>query len=202
MLTNGPMVYTAENAVKIMNEIKTHARRLSGLNEINENPDIWELIKVTKLDVYAKGSAKRKFGAYFHSEKINPRTINIRPVVAPYQPGEIRHIAEPYVIEHVNITNKPITVGHYLGDDQKFNVELTKDEYSKFCARKYPWRPLAGRFMYKSLSRTFVRVESVRVERLQDIDPIDAICEGIELKGEAKEFFESSPNEFIGWGIQ
>ena len=100
-------------------------------------------------------------------------------VKCPYgEPGDILRVKEGYRIIS-NLSRTRHVAGFYTVGTTKFNVELTQDEYAKWCKRKYPYRATPGRFMYNSLCRTTLINREVRVERLQDITKKDAIAEGI-----------------------
>jgi hypothetical protein len=88
-----------------------------------------------------------------------------------YQVGDEVYVAEGYQITKRVQDNKRANVygGIYLADKQSFEVQLQLTEAEKFRKRKFPNRPTSGRFMYKSLARTFMRITEVKFEMLQDI---------------------------------
>ena len=92
-----------------------------------------------------------------------------------YQVGDEVYVAEAYQIDRCGRFCD--LHGHYLADHAKFKVSL--DEWSLWKKRKFPYRPTPGRFMYKSLARSFMRITEVKVERLQDITFSDVLAEGI-----------------------
>lgn len=64
---------------------------------------------------------------------------------------------------------------------------------------KFKWQsPL---YMHRWASRITLEITNIRVERVQNINVVDAISEGIKLNQEIIDFMENSPNEFLGWGI-
>lgn len=52
----------------------------------------------------------------------------------------------------------------------------------KTTYRKIGWYKRPGIFLPKELTRIFLKVENVRVERLDEISWVDAICEGVDCK--------------------
>ena len=99
-----------------------------------------------------------------------------RVIKCPYgKPGDLLLAREGYRITgHFGTT----VVGFYLADKKKFNVKLTEKEFTKWLARKFPYRATPGRFMYKSLIRFRDVITEVRVQRVQDISQEDAKAEG------------------------
>lgn len=103
---------------------------------------------------------------------------------APYQVGDEIGVAEGYQITGHDILFSGHTrvCGKYLCDDAHFSIELTLHERELWIARKYPYRPTPGRFMYNSLIRIKYTLTGVGVERLQDISGADAVAEGLRFK--------------------
>ena len=64
----------------------------------------------------------------------------------------------------------------YTATSEKPNYRVPSPD----TGNEWDWRFKIGRFLPRSAARIFVRVVSVRVERLQDISEADAIEEGIE----------------------
>ncbi len=102
--------------------------------------------------------------------------IKIKP---RYQVGDKVYVAEGYQILVGNTGDHNVS-GNYLADDLNFTIKLTDEEWDKWIKRKYKFRPISGRFMYKSLARTILIVAEVRVERVQDISEEDAVAEGVQ----------------------
>jgi len=97
----------------------------------------------------------------------------------PYgRPSDRLLFLEGYQIIALDAATLHVQV-RYLSDDTICEKRLTSDEYAKWQARKYPYRATPGRFMYNSLVRYKPTILSVRVERVQDIKPIDAVSEGV-----------------------
>jgi hypothetical protein len=79
---------------------------------------------------------------------------------SPYQPGDILWVRETFL---------PINNAYYYKSDNK-HIEL---EQLGIC---FKWRPSIH--MPRDAARIFLRVMKVRVERLRDISPDDALAEG------------------------
>ncbi len=170
-----PMVLTKENVIAVMEGRKTMTRRIinpqpnvcpsenhpinhpnSFLSHVNKHGGI--ITGVMTIQEYAKEYAK-------------------------YQVGDKVYIAEGYKFKYANLSQFSLVArtvsGRYTSDDSKFEMQLTEKEWKLFKARKDPYRHNAGRFMYKSLARTFMTITDVRVERLQEISMDDCFAEGI-----------------------
>ena len=162
-----PMVLVKDCVLNVMAERQTQDRRLSGLKEINRTPDMWrDYIHHNK-----------KTGLFEFCHKIDNDILEVKP---RYQVGEEVYVAEGYQILQDYLTTDGIVVkGIYLADDVPFEITLTKDEGEKFKARQFPHRAMSGRFMYKSLARTFRKITGVGVELLHAITLDDIRAEGI-----------------------
>lgn len=104
----------------------------------------------------------------------------------PYKVGELRWVRESYALIHPKyFRQEPKRPGHvcrvqYLADGAERMVTLTEQERAKLEARRSPYtKPQPGRFLYRSCARIFLRVTSLRAERLQDITEEDARAEGV-----------------------
>lgn len=156
-----PIIFNIEMVKAILADRKTKTRRLNGLKEINENPNIWTLRKMGILGYYAKKSAQGKFGAYFETEKLMPRTLNICPVVCPWEVGDVLWVRETW--NGIRLGNK--TEYWYKAGNE---FEDSADE---------KWR--SPRYMPKVAARLFLEVKDIQVERVQDITEEDARAEGV-----------------------
>lgn len=98
----------------------------------------------------------------------------------PWQPDDMLCVKEGYKV--AGICGYGIH-GHYLADDEPFDVQLSDAEWKRWSARKYPYRATSARFMYRSLCRIKQPVVRSWVERARDINEEDAIAEGVEQEG-------------------
>ena len=167
---------------------KTQTRRLGGLHIVNENPDAWSLVGMGPINEFGAmevtlpdlpggipasstvlgftRSQRGKWVAWFEdasqttAEYIFPR----------YQPGEILYLKEPYRYQVA-----PDAMGYSI-------------EY--WYGSAYRPKPKDGLtwknklYMPADHARTYIKITSVRCERLWDITEADAIAEGIECIGE------------------
>lgn len=118
--------------------------------------------------------------------------------------GTILGVKEGYQVHNTTRATRFVS-GVYAADNAPFRVNLTPDEWDKWTARKFPYRRTPGRFMYKSLCRARLRVTSVRVERLQDIDEVGALAEGVALSdprrsGLWRDYYEAEGQEHYSAG--
>ena len=91
---------------------------------------------------------------------------------APWKPGEIRYLREPLT----RCTwHKDGAFADYA--DDRANVRR-RDNPERYVRWRWQKSVLPSIFMPAEYARTFVRIESVRVERLQDITEEDARQEG------------------------
>lgn len=97
----------------------------------------------------------------------------------PFKEGDTLYVREATQItgigDHYEVQVK-------YRDDYEQKVPVTPDSLQKIRRRKNPHRWLAPRYMLADFSRTLIRVESIRREKLQDITEGDAIEEGIASK--------------------
>ena len=92
--------------------------------------------------------------------------------------GDTLWVREGYQIEQYSFRRNCVG-GKYLADNKEFWTEVYLREYDLIKNRKFPLRATSGRFMYKSLARIFLEITNIRVERVQDIDAVEAEAEGM-----------------------
>jgi hypothetical protein len=94
--------------------------------------------------------------------------------LAPYQPGNILYVKETFcAFVHEHILNND---AYAYKADSTPDSERARNDYVK-CG--YPYRWHSPMFMPRAAARIFLRVVSVRIERIQDISEADAIAEGV-----------------------
>jgi len=156
------MVLTKENVLATMAGRKRMTRRI-----INPQPD--NHCRINFENGILKQSSKIS-GCWHVDRKWKPR----------YQVGDEVYVAEGYqIIEHAQTDMGKWISGTYTADKKIFQKTLTTHEEILYRKRQYPGRPTSGRFFYKSLARTFMKIVEVRVERLWDISESDCIAEGV-----------------------
>lgn len=179
----------------IQEDRKTQTRRLARLNKINQNPNDWEFD-----GSYADAHPHRK-GNFFYgfTNKITRETSHID---CPYgmagdihyikenfqihDDGEDEAIIEAYIEAGLGDMFSHLTVSY--GDGKKELCSLTVHEYERFMQWQHRYAKKSKLFMFRSLARTFLKVKSVRVERLLDISDNDAIAEGCSKYGPFGEY--------------
>ena len=113
----------------------------------------------------------------------------------PYgKPGDILWVREEHLIEFaqngavINVTYKDAFQNFYY-------KELSLDLNKKLRKRKTIGKWQRARFLPKELAIHFLKIKSIRVERLQEISEADAIAEGITEYGPFGEFKGSKRKE-------
>lgn len=160
---------------------KTVTRRLSGLDIINKEPDLW---------VYHSERSVPGFGRFtfsYDNQKPYSRETAIVAVKSLYHPGETVYIKEAWATEgqynHLKLSEIPHTAKiWYLFDGDLMNIP---EWVSRFRS------PL---FMPAWAARYFIEVLSGRPERLQDITEEDARKEG-----DPKQGLIASENSHTDW---
>lgn len=162
-----PILFSGEMVRAIPDGRKTQTRRLNGLEEINHRSDEWTLHQVGTLDYMTRKPFRGRFGAYFHSETIEPGALSIAPVVCPYgRPGDRLYVREAW--------HCPKQIG---GTFQR--EKLLHREHFEACGYSNPpkWSPSIH--MPRWASRITLEITGVRVERINEITPMDAVAEGV-----------------------
>ncbi len=161
-----PMVLTKENLIAAMEGRKTQTKRIIK----PQPPKQWNMCDPIKND----NGDILTFCFYDSSDKNDYGYKD-----AKFQVGDRAYLAEGYQVDYQSGVCTRTIRGKYLVDSSKFSCDLNGHEWDLWKARKFPYRPTPGRFMYKSLARTFMTITEVRVERLQDISEEDCEAEGI-----------------------
>lgn len=150
--------------------------------------------------------------AIMDGRKTQTRRIYKKPLICPYgEPGDILYVRESwrpfswdcqgyFCFEYKDGKTMNTDNGVFPDDEYKeeeFYIKLSdylearncpKDEDGNFIDMDLPYRPSIH--MPKSAARIWLQVESVRVERLQDITEEDAKAEGVELINSDKLFYK------------
>lgn len=155
MLYSTPMVQaTLANRKKL-------TRRTQGLEEINKNPDAFELRSTFIIgdDVNVKDKKAVGFHAIFKNSQGHRKSVK-----AKYATGDIIWVRETFMnCNPLNFDNEKC----FLYKSDFPTVDLT-------------WKPSIH--MPKAAARIFLEITNVRCERLKDITEADAIAEGIRSK--------------------
>lgn len=150
-----PILFSTPMVQAILEGYKTQTRRANNLSEVNHDSDEW---KYTGFE----------FGLHHfeHSYSMghHPQIQERKPKTkCPYgQVGDVLWVRETWIEAPELCTWK------------KYSY---KADYNSHLAELGKWKPSI--YMPKSACRIFLKVKSVRVERLQDISEQDAKSEGV-----------------------
>lgn len=157
MRTERPALMSTEMVKAILAERKTKTRRANGLEQINENPDVWKPY-VGDFYVDKKGRLCQKFFNGLHSTHC----------VCPYgQAGDMIWVRESF---------SPLCAGWDINGFMMTDGFCYKASFKEPVA--WPWKPSIH--MPKAAARIWLEITSLTVERLQDIAESDALEEGVE----------------------
>lgn len=166
-----PLLFTDDMVAAVNKDIKTETRRNGGLLEINKNPNDWILDGIQIND-----------GFIFHNKLDNSEFW----IKSPYgSAGDVIWVRESWrpffvvAIGNGSSTNAAARIIEFR--DKKFKmVEFDDFEWfdKKTADGKYRWQP--NMFLRRKYCRTFLRIESVHIERLHDITKEGALAEGIQ----------------------
>lgn len=156
-----PIIFSTPMVQAIMAGRKTVTRRLSGLGEINKKPDKWSILQEDKLFIAVDNSVK------------NPdalRNPNALCLTSPYGfRGDILWVRESFMPFEVN----GVKYNYFRADDPD----------------KVGWKGKPSIYMPKRIACRWLRVENVRVERLNILSHNDAILEGIHFDNDSGYYF-------------
>lgn len=112
---------------------------------------------------------------------------------APWQVGDMLYVREAFRVDDDDERHK-ILYGQYTTDSVCIANEVTQQEWDDFSCWKHPYRGKPSLHMFKSLARIWLKVKSVRPERIQDISESDAMAEG-----DPKQGLIASENTHTDW---
>lgn len=157
-----PILFSTPMVQGLIEKRKRQTRRTKGLEKVNENPDDW------KFDRYALDVNFNQIGVIFSNdnEEIHiPFKANI---------GDVLWVRETFYK----------TIAEELNGAFFYKATIDKLGWT------FKWKPSI--FMPKSACRIFLKIKSIRVERLQDISESDSIAEGVK----DDDFFEGLFNYY------
>lgn len=150
-----PILFNTEMVMALLNGTKTCTRRVVRYKYSNTEMKI-------KKDKY--GARLIEIQKDVKGEKSDGSTYHkLLPFVekeAPYQPGDILYVRETWC------------KGSYGNEKEKYYYKA--DDNNFFCT----WHPSIH--MPKEAARIWLKVTDVKAERLQDMDKMDAVKEGID----------------------
>lgn len=169
-----PALFSTEMVKALLQNRKTMTRRTKGLEKVNIDPDIWEVMP---------HNGKFIFDCQTYSD-IKPITCNPN-----YMVGDHIYVKESYyAYGYWKIDGKTKT-----GKEKLRFIDCTSKCFYKYQYYPYPpetveldrsqegWWKRNSLFMPKKAARIWLECTGVRCERLQDITEADAIAEGIGL---------------------
>jgi hypothetical protein len=142
---------------QIVKGAKTQTRRSGCLEEVNVNPDNWEITGYT-------GEENQLEEVDFCDYMDTQRNIHCKP---RYKVGEVLYLKEPITIISGGVSEKEFLLYKYN------TAEIDR------C--NFKWSNKL--FMPQADARAFVKITGIRCERLLDISYTDAISEGVQSMG-------------------
>lgn len=172
-----PILFSTDMVRAILEGRKTQTRRLNGLKYINEIPNAWFQVGIRETGRFWDSTKEAcpnplsiKYGFSKVARPSNSESVYIN---CPYgKPGDFLWVREawrltqPYGPEDYHF-------GYKSGDFSSWEASEKFDFSTPDI-----WKPSIH--MPFEAARIFLRIKSVRVERLQDITEIDAFAEGIQ----------------------
>lgn len=175
-----PILYSTPMVQGVLDNRKDRTRRTKGLELINDRPN-----EFIRLDGYHQDDIPRparKYDDRFYYAFTGKRSNMVTTVVhCPYgKPGDILWVREKTCYVHLEHAHD-LLEGFREKRQTIYGTDMHED-WMKYAKEKYGYKWKPSLFMPKSDCRIFLKVKSVRVERLQDISREDAINEGVEFK--------------------
>ena len=154
-----PILFSTPMVQALRNGTKTMTRRCKGLEYINENPNLF------RYDGICEDEGKN-FGEHFFEklDKNGKETEVYTPISLPYSIGDILWVRETFAVKGERL--------FYKADNDSLENAGLKGFYD------FVWKPSI--FMPLSAARIFLKITNIKIDRLQDITPEDAIAEGVE----------------------
>lgn len=180
-----PILFSTPMVQALIEGRKTQTRRTKRLESINENPDNFKLL--TSFDEPENLSTAfytRNNGNLYVQFMNGSKNHDIK---CPYEMGDVLWVRETF---------RPI--------DQEVGSPRFEYKATEKINLTDKWKP--SLFMPKQACRTFLKIQSIRVERLQEISEKDAIAEGILFKNhlEAGIVYENylKDNTFLFYSVK
>jgi hypothetical protein len=148
-------------------KLKSETRRLAGLDVLNVNPDDWQF---EWMDYSCKKPWRFTQKSTVNEQTLRDRTFHQAEIVCPYgQVGDVLWVRETW-------TQNGLGYYRYKADytDPREAVFIGPSVPDKFRGK---WVPSI--FMEKPACRTFLQIESIRVERLWAMKVSEVHLEGI-----------------------
>ncbi len=186
-MADHPILFNSDMACAIRDGRKTQTRRLIP-GEIHIN------------STHTSFHWHKPRGGYMerHDQRGNDRVFrNILGDHCPYGvPGDLLWVREPFRISQVNVLQN-IVHGTYTRDSFDFVCDFPDQDIAKYEKWKKPYSGKSSLFMFKSLIRFWLKVKSVRVERLKEISEVDALAEGVLMGSSAMGHTFTAKENFV-----
>jgi hypothetical protein len=150
-----PILFSTPMVQAIDKNIKTKTRRTKGLEKVNLNPNDWKFEGIAAVVHFPTEKNDLRISQYF----TNKQTGLKEHAFCPYELGDVFWVRETF---------RPI--------EQEIGLPRFEYKSSEKINLGDKWKPSI--FMPKEACRTFLKIKSIRVERLQDISEEDAQAEG------------------------
>jgi len=163
------MLYSTPMVQGILEDRKNQTRRTKGLELINKTPDEFNFIGIGSNPFKKKDKSDYYF---FKREEENGDTFtNLVPVT--YKIGDIIWVRE-------NLKQCGELGLEYSADGEIIDEDIIPVDYGPYGG-KYTFRTIPSIHMPKWACRIFLKVVSIKVQRLRDIFHSDARSEGIDF---------------------
>lgn len=170
IIKHSGLIFKPDMILAYLDERKNQTRRTKGLSLVNEKPDDWELI-------FTPREPGTRFVSFSHKQK-KSMVIHIN---MPYGGvGDQLYFKETWKMWEREEDGRDFL--HYRADDAKVDPKWwTENDWTRpdpvWLDKFDKWQP--SMFMPQLCSRfRNVPITNVRIERLQEIDRIDALNEG------------------------
>lgn len=168
-----PILYQTEMVQAILENRKNLTRRTKGLEELNKNPDLYKYDgNSNEMDVPRQAKEYDLKTYYQFSQKQSDFSIWV--IACPWSIGDILWVRESFYTtsnwDHWKASAlKKVGVNIYYKADIR-NIDIPQPLH------RGKIRPSI--FLPKEYARIFLKIKSIRIERLQDISENDCIAEG------------------------
>jgi len=169
-----PMLYATPMVQAILEGRKYQTRRTKGLESINEKPDAWKHVGIAAFGNIALQKNDFRIYQCFEEKATGKQEL----VKCPYELDDVLWVRENFYT-FSNWDHWKPSMLKSVNAEVFYTADLQNDYISKPV---YRGKTRPNIFLPAAYARIFLKIKSVRVERLQRIDYKDAIKEGIEMR--------------------
>lgn len=175
-----PILYSTLMVQAILDNRKMQTRRLNGLSDINKNPNDWELIfsdgkllRKTKgaIPMWVPAGIKCPYGSVNDVLWVRETFEYFESTYNPHDGIYDKSSSVRIQYKADRTISNEISVNKLKAINALYEIEIGKE------SGKVKFHPSI--FMPKEAARLFLKVTSVRVERVNEISSKDAVCEGL-----------------------